>query len=47
MTEAPQPRRRPAAPDTSATRPMAKADMIEGLAKGMAVLESFDPSASA
>ena len=27
--------------------PIAKADLIEGMAKGMAVLESFDTSASA
>jgi IclR family pca regulon transcriptional regulator len=27
---------------TAATRPIAKADLIEGMAKGMAVLESFD-----
>lgn len=42
MTEAPKPRPRAPLSTTGTPRPMAKADMIEGMAKGMAVLESFD-----
>ena len=46
MTDLPEPSPRPV-PTSRSTRgvpkPMAKADLIEGMAKGMAVLESFDP----
>ena len=47
MTTAPTPRHPATKPSSSASalgaaRPIAKADMIEGMAKGMAVLESFD-----